>query len=42
MTGEGTLQVNDFTEGRGASPQVDPERFTGKQGFHRYLAPGRA
>lgn len=38
MTGEGTLQVNDFTEGRGASPQVDPERFTGKQGFHMYNA----
>ncbi len=38
MTGEGTLQVTDFTEGRGASLRADPNRFTGQQGFHMYSA----
>ncbi|MBS1302681.1 Ig-like domain-containing protein [Loktanella sp. SALINAS62] len=38
MTGEGTLQVTDFTEGRGASAQPDPERFTGQRGFRMYNA----
>ncbi|WP_372921718.1 Ig-like domain-containing protein [Roseovarius sp.] len=38
LTGEGTLQVTDFTEGRGATLRADPERFTGRQGFHMYNA----
>lgn len=38
MTGEGTLQVTDFTEGRGATLQAETERFTGLQGFHMYNA----
>ncbi|MCA1775110.1 MAG: hypothetical protein LC676_05740 [Loktanella sp.] len=38
MTGEGTLQVTDFTEGSGATTRVDLERFTGLQGFHMYNA----
>lgn len=37
-TGTGTLQVTDFTEGRGAQPQADPERYTGQQGFRMYNA----
>jgi len=37
-TGSGTLQVTNFTEGRGASPQIDPERFTGLSGFRMYNA----
>lgn len=37
-TGTGTLQVTNFTEGRGASPQIDPERYTGEQGFRMYNA----
>ncbi|MCE9665415.1 Ig-like domain-containing protein [Halomonas sp. M5N1S17] len=38
ITGTGTLQVTNFTEGRGASTQVDPERYTGQQGFRMYNA----
>lgn len=38
ITGTGTLQVTDFTEGRGASTQIDPERYTGQQGFRMYNA----
>lgn len=38
ITGTGTLQVTDFTEGRGASTRIDPERYTGQQGFRMYNA----
>jgi hypothetical protein len=38
VTGTGTLQVTDFTEGRGASSRVDPERYTGQEGFRMYNA----
>ncbi len=38
ITGTGTLQVTDFTEGRGATRQIDPERHTGAQGFRLYNA----
>ena len=38
MTGKGTLQITDFTEGRGASLSVDPERFTGQEGFRMFNA----
>ncbi len=38
MTGEGTLQVTDFTEGLGATLRPDPERFTGDMGFRMYNA----
>ncbi len=37
-TGTGTLQVTNFTEGRGASPQIDPERYSGERGFRMYNA----
>lgn len=36
MTGTGTLQVTNFTEGRGASPQIDREKYTGAKGFRMY------
>ncbi|MEI4196938.1 Ig-like domain-containing protein [Roseovarius sp. E0-M6] len=38
MTGQGTLQITDFTEGRGASLTVDPEWFTGQEGFRMFNA----
>ena len=37
-SGTGTLQVTNLTEGRGASPQIDRERFTGQRGFRMYNA----
>ncbi|WP_155957748.1 Ig-like domain-containing protein [Fodinicurvata sediminis] len=38
MTGTGTLQVTNFTEGRGASPQIDREKYSGARGFRMYNA----
>lgn len=38
MTGKGTLQVTDFTEGKGAQARADPERYTGQRGFRMYNA----
>ncbi|WP_093118753.1 hypothetical protein [Salinihabitans flavidus] len=38
MTGKGTLQVTDFTEGKGAQALADPERYTGQGGFRMYNA----
>ena len=38
LTGEGTLQVFNFTEGMGASARPDPDRFTGAMGMSTYAA----
>lgn len=38
MAGTGTLQVIDFTEGRGATSRVDLDRYTGQRGFRMYNA----
>ena len=38
MAGAGTLQVIDFTEGRGATSRVDLDRYTGQRGFRSYSA----
>lgn len=38
VTGTGTLQVFDFTEGLGTTGTANPERFTGERGFHSYVA----
>lgn len=38
LSGTGSLQVTDFTAGRGATLRIDPERYTGQHGFWMYNA----
>src|SRR5690606_35549807 len=38
LSGRGTIQVNDFTEGMGVTGTVDLERFTGERGLRTYTA----
>lgn len=38
LSGRGTIQVNEFTEGMGATGTVDLARFTGERGLRTYTA----